>query len=193
MEYGDGRRRKEVVLCSQKAQITVEALSSQARHTTTQARHTTTPASVAPPPRAGNGCQFQPCGPKTNTVQRSGSVAPLAFAALLVMSAAAVLAVPAAVASAHHPDHSEPLPDDTGSTLKTATDIPDTAGRIVGSPAPGPPPQHTGGPRWAASAAHPCHAGCVSRLHSMESDQLSPQQATPTPISGILESLRTNR
>ena len=48
------------------------------------------------------------------------------------------------IVSAHHPDHDEPLPDDTVDTLDTTGGIPPNAGRIIGSPEPGPPPAHQG-------------------------------------------------
>ena len=47
-------------------------------------------------------------------------------------------------ADAHHPDHSEPLTSDTGDTLDPVDDSPDGAARIIGSPEPGPPPEHRG-------------------------------------------------
>ena len=66
----------------------------------------------------------------------------LRFAAWLCLFTTA--AISAGAASAHHPDHGEPLPADTGDALRTVADIPDTSGQIIGSPEPGPPPQHRG-------------------------------------------------
>lgn len=68
--------------------------------------------------------------------------AALSVAAVLCILAAA--AIPAGASSAHHPDHGEPLPADTGDALRSVADVPDTAGQIIGSPEPGPPPQHRG-------------------------------------------------
>ena len=63
-----------------------------------------------------------------------------------IMSIVAVLLVmtttlAADIVSAHHPDHEQHLPDDTPNPV---VGIPPNAGRIIGTPEPGPPPTHQG-------------------------------------------------
>lgn len=48
------------------------------------------------------------------------------------------------VIGAHHPDHDDPLPEDTGEGLDPVVEVPAGAGRIIGSPHAGPQPQQSG-------------------------------------------------
>jgi len=48
------------------------------------------------------------------------------------------------VIGAHHPDHDDPLPKDTGEGLDPVVEVPAGAGRIIGSPHAGPQPQQSG-------------------------------------------------
>lgn len=48
------------------------------------------------------------------------------------------------VIGAHHPDHDDPLPKDTGEGLAPVVEVPAGAGRIIGSPHAGPQPQQSG-------------------------------------------------
>ena len=56
---------------------------------------------------------------------------------------AALLLIAPAGAWAHE-DEDEPLPADTGGDLRPVYEIPAGADRIIGSPDPGPDPQHSG-------------------------------------------------
>ncbi len=55
-----------------------------------------------------------------------------------------VAASAATVIEAHHPDHDDPLPKDTGEGLDPVVEVPAGAGRIIGSPHAGPQPQQSG-------------------------------------------------
>ncbi len=61
---------------------------------------------------------------------------------MLMIVAAALLAAPAGAWA--HEDEDEPLPADTGNDLRPVYEIPAGADRIIGSPDPGPDPQHAG-------------------------------------------------
>ena len=63
-------------------------------------------------------------------------------AVLLVSAAALLIGVPAS--SAAHEGEDEPLPADVGEDLSPVYEIPPGADRIIGSPDPGPDPQHSG-------------------------------------------------
>ena len=63
--------------------------------------------------------------------------------ALLVIAAAALLLAAQAGAWAHEGED-EPLPVDTGDDLRPVYEVPTGADRIIGSPDPGPDPQHSG-------------------------------------------------
>ena len=62
---------------------------------------------------------------------------------LLVIAAAALLLGAPAGVWAHEGDD-EPVPADTGGDLRPVYEIPAGADRIIGSPDPGPDPQHSG-------------------------------------------------
>ncbi len=62
--------------------------------------------------------------------------------ALLIALVAALVLGAHSGAAAHEDD--EPLPADTGDDLKPVYEMPAGADRIIGSPDPGPDPQHTG-------------------------------------------------
>ena len=64
-------------------------------------------------------------------------------AVVLYALAAAVLLGAQASAWAHE-DEDEPVPADTGDTLRPVYEIPPGADRIIGSPDPGPEPLHSG-------------------------------------------------
>ena len=64
-------------------------------------------------------------------------------AVILGALAAAVLLGAQASAWAHE-EEDEPVPADTGDTLTPVYEIPPGADRIIGSPDPGPDPQHSG-------------------------------------------------
>lgn len=61
----------------------------------------------------------------------------------LVVGAAALLIGMQAGADAHEGED-EPLPTDSGNDLRPVYEIPPGADRIIGSPDPGPDPQHSG-------------------------------------------------
>ena len=63
--------------------------------------------------------------------------------AVVVVGAAALLIGIHTSAAAHEGDD-EPLPVDTGDDLRPVYEVPAGADRIIGSPDPGPDPQHTG-------------------------------------------------
>ena len=63
-------------------------------------------------------------------------------AVLLVGVAALLVGVQAGTAA--HEGEDEPLPVDTGDDLRPVYEIPAGADRIIGSPDPGPDPQHSG-------------------------------------------------
>ena len=58
------------------------------------------------------------------------------------LAAALLLAAPAGAWA--HEGEDEPLPADTGNDLRPVYEIPAGADRIIGSPDPGPDPQHSG-------------------------------------------------
>ena len=62
--------------------------------------------------------------------------------ALCALGAALLLAAPAGAWA--HEGEDEPLPTDTGNDLRPVYEIPAGADRIIGSPDPGPDPQHSG-------------------------------------------------
>ena len=64
-------------------------------------------------------------------------------AAPLFLLAAALL-LGAQSGAAAHEGEDEPLPADTGGDLRPVYEIPAGADRIIGSPDPGPDPQHSG-------------------------------------------------
>ena len=64
-------------------------------------------------------------------------------AVLLTVVTAALLLGAQAGAWAHE-DEDEPVPADSGDTLRPVYEIPPGADRIIGSPDPGPDPQHSG-------------------------------------------------
>lgn len=61
---------------------------------------------------------------------------------LSVLGAALLLAAQAGAWA--HEDEDEPLPADTGADLRPVYEVPAGADRIIGSPDPGPEPQHAG-------------------------------------------------
>ncbi len=63
--------------------------------------------------------------------------------AVLVVGTAALLIGIGASAWAHEGED-EPLPIDTGDDLRPVYEVPTGADRIIGSPDPGPDPQHSG-------------------------------------------------
>ena len=58
------------------------------------------------------------------------------------LGAALLLAAPAGAWA--HEGEDEPLPADTGGDLRPVYEVPEGADRIIGSPDPGPDPQHSG-------------------------------------------------
>ena len=68
---------------------------------------------------------------------------PAGRAVLLPVLAAALLLGAHSYAAAHEGED-EPLPADTGDDLRPVYEIPAGADRIIGSPDPGPEPQHAG-------------------------------------------------
>ena len=58
------------------------------------------------------------------------------------LAAAVLLGAPASAWA--HEEEDEPVPADTGDTLTPVYEIPPGADRIIGSPDPGPDPQHSG-------------------------------------------------
>ncbi len=61
---------------------------------------------------------------------------------LVIATAALLLGAPVGVWA--HEDDDEPLPADTGGDLRPVYEVPEGADRIIGSPDPGPEPQHAG-------------------------------------------------
>ena len=61
---------------------------------------------------------------------------------LLVGAAALLIGIQTGAAA--HEGEDEPLPTDTGEDLRPVYEIPPGADRIIGSPDPGPGPQHSG-------------------------------------------------
>ena len=61
---------------------------------------------------------------------------------LVIATAALLLGAPAGVWA--HEGDDEPVPADTGGDLRPVYEIPAGADRIIGSPDPGPDPQHSG-------------------------------------------------
>lgn len=61
---------------------------------------------------------------------------------LAIAAAALLLGAPAGVWA--HEGDDEPLPADTGGDLRPVYEVPEGADRIIGSPDPGPDPQHSG-------------------------------------------------
>lgn len=61
---------------------------------------------------------------------------------LCALGAALLLAAPAGAWA--HEGEDEPLPADTGGDLRPVYEVPAGADRIIGSPDPGPDPQHSG-------------------------------------------------
>lgn len=59
-----------------------------------------------------------------------------------VVAAALLLGAPSGAAA--HEGEDEPIPADTGGDLRPVYEIPAGADRIIGSPDPGPDPQHSG-------------------------------------------------
>ena len=74
---------------------------------------------------------------------RARSPGPAGRCALLVVAAAALLLGAQASVWAHEGDEA-PLPTDTGDDLRPVYEVPEGADRIIGSPDPGPDPQHSG-------------------------------------------------
>ena len=64
--------------------------------------------------------------------------------ALLLAAAVAVLLLGTHAGAWAHEGEDEPLPADTGGDLRPVYEIPAGADRIIGSPDPGPDPQHAG-------------------------------------------------
>ncbi len=64
--------------------------------------------------------------------------------ALVPCVLAAALLLGAHSGAAAHEGEDEPLPADTGGDLRPVYEIPAGADRIIGSPDPGPDPQHSG-------------------------------------------------
>ncbi len=91
---------------------------------------TATPVSVFAPDTAAAGV--------TTVIGMSTRVAVSEFAKDTVSASAAT------VIEAHHPDHDDPLPKDTGEGLDPVVEVPAGAGRIIGSPHAGPQPQQSG-------------------------------------------------
>ena len=63
--------------------------------------------------------------------------------AVLVVATSALLLGTYASAAAHEGED-EPVPADTGDSLRPVYEVPEGADRIIGSPDPGPDPQHSG-------------------------------------------------
>ncbi|MCY4663611.1 MAG: hypothetical protein OXC00_02985 [Acidimicrobiaceae bacterium] len=68
----------------------------------------------------------------------------LAGRAALLSAVAVALLLGAHSGAAAHEGDEEPLPVDTGDDLRPVYEIPAGADRIIGSPDPGPDPQHSG-------------------------------------------------
>ena len=64
--------------------------------------------------------------------------------AILFPVAAAALVFGTHSGAAAHEGEDEPMPADTGADLRPVYEIPAGADRIIGSPDPGPDPQHSG-------------------------------------------------
>lgn len=64
------------------------------------------------------------------------------YTVLLLGAAALMIAIPAGADA--HEGEDEPLPTDSGDDLRPVYEIPPGADRIIGSPDPGPDPQHSG-------------------------------------------------
>lgn len=74
---------------------------------------------------------------------RTGRRRPARRAGVYCVLAAALL-LGAHSGAAAHEGEDEPVPADTGGDLRPAYEIPAGADRIIGSPDPGPDPQHSG-------------------------------------------------
>ena len=64
--------------------------------------------------------------------------------AVILSGLASALLLGAPASAWAHEGEDEPVPADTGDTLKPVYKVPPGADRIIGSPDPGPDPQHSG-------------------------------------------------